>query len=103
MPGNACSRSEEHTSELQSPPDLVCRLLLEKTISARVYGSGGSVARATSLRAFPFRRRVCCSRVAALACSARRTSHVRPLVFFFFKVTTPPEIYPLPLPDALPI
>src|SRR6202158_6517883 len=23
-------RSEEHTSELQSPPDLVCRLLLDK-------------------------------------------------------------------------
>src|SRR5437867_10176912 len=26
----ACERSEEHTSELQSPYDLVCRLLLEK-------------------------------------------------------------------------
>src|SRR5574342_98687 len=26
----AADRSEEHTSELQSPPDLVCRLLLEK-------------------------------------------------------------------------
>src|SRR5574342_1245481 len=26
----ATTRSEEHTSELQSPPDLVCRLLLEK-------------------------------------------------------------------------
>src|SRR2546421_1686247 len=26
----ACSRSEEHTSELQSRSDLVCRLLLEK-------------------------------------------------------------------------
>src|SRR5574340_1742341 len=25
-----CVRSEEHTSELQSPKDLVCRLLLEK-------------------------------------------------------------------------
>src|SRR5271168_5448879 len=25
-----CFRSEEHTSELQSPYDLVCRLLLEK-------------------------------------------------------------------------
>src|SRR2546421_1993108 len=25
-----CSRSEEHTSELQSRSDLVCRLLLEK-------------------------------------------------------------------------
>src|SRR5690348_17792406 len=26
----ACPRSEEHTSELQSPVHLVCRLLLEK-------------------------------------------------------------------------
>src|SRR2546430_12745175 len=31
-PGSACSmiRSEEHTSELQSQSNLVCRLLLEK-------------------------------------------------------------------------
>src|SRR2546428_6006279 len=29
-PPNRCSRSEEHTSELQSRSDLVCRLLLEK-------------------------------------------------------------------------
>src|SRR5437867_6379484 len=28
--GNSLQRSEEHTSELQSPYDLVCRLLLEK-------------------------------------------------------------------------
>src|SRR5574342_819868 len=28
--GDKSHRSEEHTSELQSPPDLVCRLLLEK-------------------------------------------------------------------------
>src|SRR5256885_12241916 len=28
-------RSEEHTSELQSPCNLVCRLLLEKTTSGR--------------------------------------------------------------------
>src|SRR5256885_12225403 len=27
---SACCRSEEHTSELQSPCNLVCRLLLEK-------------------------------------------------------------------------
>src|SRR5438094_7519046 len=34
-------RSEEHTSELQSPYDLVCRLLLEKKNRARaVYGPG---------------------------------------------------------------
>src|SRR5437588_4935345 len=29
-PTRCCSRSEEHTSELQSHSDLVCRLLLEK-------------------------------------------------------------------------
>src|SRR5438552_8361361 len=29
-PGRAMTRSEEHTSELQSPDHLVCRLLLEK-------------------------------------------------------------------------
>src|SRR5437867_7245826 len=29
-PQALCARSEEHTSELQSPYDLVCRLLLEK-------------------------------------------------------------------------
>src|SRR6266513_6337673 len=28
--GSSCTRSEEHTSELQSRFDLVCRLLLEK-------------------------------------------------------------------------
>src|SRR5438876_9001365 len=28
--GNSRARSEEHTSELQSPVQLVCRLLLEK-------------------------------------------------------------------------
>src|SRR5256885_11750975 len=31
----AVSRSEEHTSELQSPCNLVCRLLLEKKKSSR--------------------------------------------------------------------
>src|SRR3989442_8727017 len=30
IPEGAVSRSEEHTSELQSRPHLVCRLLLEK-------------------------------------------------------------------------
>src|SRR5438132_5603525 len=29
-PATGCQRSEEHTSELQSHSDLVCRLLLEK-------------------------------------------------------------------------
>src|SRR5258708_29208906 len=35
----ATSRSEEHTSELQSPDHLVCRLLLEKKKKINMYGS----------------------------------------------------------------
>src|SRR5436190_15374928 len=35
LPGMKRSRSEEHTSELQSHSDLVCRLLLEKKKTPR--------------------------------------------------------------------
>src|SRR5256885_3819912 len=38
-PANIEDRSEEHTSELQSPCNLVCRLLLEKK-KANIYRSG---------------------------------------------------------------
>src|SRR5438067_9817926 len=34
-----CTRSEEHTSELQSRFDLVCRLLLEKKKAGRARGA----------------------------------------------------------------
>src|SRR5436190_5199767 len=40
---SAESRSEEHTSELQSHSDLVCRLLLEKKKRAAVAGRVGQV------------------------------------------------------------
>src|SRR3989454_9271510 len=37
VPGNAVRlRSEEHTSELQSPCNLVCRLLLEKKKKSKI-------------------------------------------------------------------
>src|SRR5437867_9045135 len=39
-------RSEEHTSELQSPYDLVCRLLLEKKNNSRHSESGSPHLRA---------------------------------------------------------
>src|SRR2546430_6285620 len=32
-----CARSEEHTSELQSQSNLVCRLLLEKKKNTKIY------------------------------------------------------------------
>src|SRR5690348_18063009 len=36
---NAATRSEEHTSELQSPVHLVCRLLLEKKKKTQIRAS----------------------------------------------------------------
>src|SRR5258708_29466071 len=45
-------RSEEHTSELQSPDHLVCRLLLEKqkTAKAAYHGSTSSMTLSYSAR-----------------------------------------------------
>src|SRR5256885_9831410 len=46
------SRSEEHTSELQSPCNLVCRLLLEKKkIHKTAHGHRGETARTARPRA----------------------------------------------------
>src|SRR2546428_6449719 len=44
--GVFCLRSEEHTSELQSRSDLVCRLLLEKkkTVNTRAFSSPKSLS-----------------------------------------------------------
>ena len=41
----ACGRSEEHTSELQSHLNLVCRLLLEKKRNNKEDFPGGAVVK----------------------------------------------------------
>src|SRR5574341_2501899 len=53
--GAAAGKSEEHTSELQSPTNLVCRLLLEKknisdTSSFKFRRSKGSIGHAFTVR-----------------------------------------------------
>src|ERR1017187_8545109 len=98
------TRSEEHTSELQSPMYLVCRLLLEKkkkkynqslqqthTRHTKYVTSCNTGRRSYSEAGFSFTGNsgVCCTSLC--------------LFFFFFNDTAPPEIYPLSLPDALPI
>src|SRR6202521_2232994 len=95
-------RSEEHTSELQSPQNLVCRLLLEEKTDdrGRLVGGGrrggGRVRwrRARGATPMTFAVRDDC-RVGA--CGLARS------IFFFFNDTATTEIYPLSLPDALPI
>src|SRR5215216_1023225 len=59
-PLRAGHRSEEHTSELQSPDHLVCRLLLEKTKRGRRRATASTASRARprsprwSARSSPF-------------------------------------------------
>src|SRR3954464_5667668 len=107
MPSSAfktCARSEEHTSELQSHDNLVCRLLLEKKMTKSwewrfttphhghsptapaqtrraTHQPGGGEGRGRSPDGHP----EACQRC------------------FFFKNAGPPEIYTLSLPDPLPI
>src|ERR1022692_915218 len=79
-------RSEEHTSELQSPCNLVCRLLLEKEdqrlelVLAPAALDGLTDGQLTLHKLVAYRP-----------------------VFFFFNDTATPEIYPLSLHDPLPI
>src|ERR1022692_3242162 len=92
-------RSEEHTSELQSPCNLVCRLLLEKKKEheRRVDRQGHPYDR--WFHAKPNREREVCQRADASAwCSGRAW-----FAFFFFNDTATTEIYTLSLHDALPI
>src|SRR6478735_6836405 len=86
-------RSEEHTSELQSPCNLVCRLLLEKKnnlstrglIAGKDYNAG---------------------QLAGIWGLYGSYDYFTPddfLLFFFFNDTATTEIYTLSLHDALPI
>src|SRR3989442_721571 len=89
-------RSEEHTSELQSRPHLVCRLLLEKkknTVHDIVHLCGLAAPHVAG-RSKPFSAT---SRPNPALRSSRTPS------FFFFNDTATTEIYTLSLHDALPI
>src|ERR1039457_5070643 len=100
--GARAGRSEEHTSELQSPCNLVCRLLLEKKsiflVVSRVVWCLGVVGCG-----------VACECKFALCAALSRGAgkqHRAPKIFSFvcfFNDTATTEIYTLSLHDALPI
>src|SRR5579863_466898 len=83
QPAQVDPRSEEHTSELQSPVHLVCRLLLEKKKHPHTL-----LPTPNELRAHP-----------VVAVMLREILSL----FFFFNDTATTEIYTLSLHDALPI
>src|ERR1039457_6768508 len=100
MPIPGLTRSEEHTSELQSPCNLVCRLLLEKKKretptrpsqtrrAARTRAQGAAPTRPPQATLAPASRRL-----------ATRSSRSRkPSSFFFFFKRPPPKppLFPYP-------
>src|SRR6476660_6535242 len=98
------SRSEEHTSELQSPDHLVCRLLLEKkkhTSAEPIYDKTHNPS------AKNLAHHICVVGLSVM--SSRKISSPassvssRFSIFFFFNDTATTEIYTLSLHDALPI
>src|SRR6266496_1367425 len=97
-------RSEEHTSELQSRRELVCRLLLEKkkkearTSQTRTTASSIVPALTRGTTALDTPSRSLSSASASSSARAREGAS-----FFFFNDTATTEIYTLSLHDALPI
>src|SRR6266851_95640 len=98
----APERSEEHTSELQSHHDLVCRLLLEKKKIACIEQLGCQIASETEGQ-----RAIADGAGEADAIGYIRREQHRVARgaddFFFFNDTATTEIYTLSLHDALPI
>src|SRR3954466_1116438 len=95
-------RSEEHTSELQSHYNLVCRLLLEKKNMTPRQPAAFTPGRSSPQIPSCSGARVSCHTGAGRA--RRGRGHVgASLSFFFFNDTATTEIYTLSLHDALPI
>src|SRR6266446_934510 len=85
-------RSEEHTSELQSPCNLVCRLLLEKKNKSAMGKPSAPLSRPNPAEWWQ-------------RCEVDPRMEVPWTLsgFFFFNDTATTEIYTLSLHDALPI
>src|SRR6202030_902593 len=95
-------RSEEHTSELQSQSNLVCRLLLEKTrgvlAAPRAARADRPLAGVPHHAARPRR-----SRPRGPPPCAAAPLPSRDTVVFFFKGAPAPEVHPLPPTPRFPI
>src|SRR3954464_3663452 len=101
MPSSGCkkSRSEEHTSELQSHDNLVCRLLLEKK---KITHAILHTLRAATHLAIQLLHGVRAEDTVPRA--VRRPSggcRLPEQFFFFFFNTAAPASFPLPPPPAL--
>src|SRR4029434_10893171 len=97
-------RSEEHTSELQSHLNLVCRLLLEKKKKTRQLCTDIHSFMQPSYRpAFTLTEHSKTRAHTQTHTDTPSNTRTNALIFFFFNDTATTEIYTLSLHDALPI
>src|SRR6202035_4193940 len=97
------NRSEEHTSELQSPCNLVCRLLLEKKREEAARSTASKRCahlRSADLYAHTHNSPLSSPRTTPDATLLTAISHVVP--FFFLMNRGPPKFSPFPPPAPLP-
>src|SRR3954467_7288907 len=105
MPSSAvqtCARSEEHTSELQSHDNLVCRLLLEKkkpNLARTSSAVPAGAARANTPRHGAGAGAGCALRACLLVWGP--VGALGELFLFFLIDGAPPEISPFPLQAPL--
>src|ERR1022692_2382394 len=98
------NRSEEHTSELQSPCNLVCPLLLEKKNKHRVQLRGRGASSLAGLHHTAARPGARAVLVYDAAPAGRGRRRVKRRGFFFFLIgRAPPQISPFPPPGPSPI
>src|SRR6266571_2330497 len=95
------SRSEEHTSELQSHVNLVCRLLLEKKKYGTVQTDQERIEHMMRLGELQNETRGFTAFITRSY--QRKHTGLGGIEFFFVNDTATPEIYTLSLHDALPI
>src|ERR1022692_747172 len=97
-------RSEEHTSELQSPCNLVCRLLLEKKKKNSIYNSDYHIHHVVCTSNDVAQvQQIGCPRNTKSPGQCQSGKNMGSVFFFFFNDTATTEIYTLSLHDALPI
>src|ERR1039457_1974241 len=97
-------RSEEHTSELQSPCNLVCRLLLEKKKLLAISGLGlVPVAILCYFSVSHPTRRPEHDGAHRQGQFRRQGDPTKRALFFFFRYRAPPDLSPFPRPGPLPI
>src|ERR1039457_4848784 len=95
-----CARSEEHMSELQSPCNIVCRLLIEKKTRKQEKAEPNAIKVENATTARSNDRRSCVKKGALRGVASAGLMN---LSIFFLNDPATSNVYPVSLPADFPI